>query len=184
MQEVWKDIKGYEGLYQISNKGRLKSLKRVVKYSSTSKSVNNKHTVKEKIKNLSEKGNGYLQAVLYKNNKGANKYIHRLVAEAFIPNPHNCASVNHINLNKKDNRVENLEWCSYSYNNEHCRNNLNFKSGKQIKIECTNIDTGEIQIITDLLDWCKQNKHDRACVYKVLSGKYSQHHRLNFRYVK
>lgn len=183
MQEIWKDVKDFEGLYQVSILGRVKSLKRVVNYCENSKSKTKKHTVEEKIKNPSAKANGYLQIQLYKNNKSYNRYVHRLVATAFIENPNNYKTINHINLNKKDNNVSNLEWCSYEDNNDHARQNLSFKSGKAIKIECINIDTGETQIITDLLAWCKENKHDRASVYRVLSGRYAHHHRLNFRYL-
>lgn len=184
MQEIWKDVKDFEGLYQVSNLGRVKSLKREVVYFEGNNSKNKHHTVFEKMKNQSKKDNGYLITSLYKGNKGNHKYIHRLVAEAFIPNPSNLPTVNHKNLNKQDNRVENLEWCSYADNNDHARKNLCFKSGKKLKIEAINIDTGESEIITDLLNWCKQNKHDRASVYKVLAGKNAHHHRLNFRYLE
>ena len=183
MQEQWKDIKGFEGLYQVSNFGNVKSLERVVKYCENSKAKINKHTVKEKIKNATMKDNGYLQVALNKNNKSYHKYVHRLVAEAFIENPNNYKTVNHINLDKQDNYVTNLEWCSYGDNKDHARKNKKFKSGKAIKIEATNIDTGKKQIITDLLDWCKQNNHDRASVYRVLSGKNKYHHRMIFKYI-
>lgn len=183
MNEVWKDVKGFEGLYQVSNLGNLKSVERIVKYCENSKAKTIFHTVKEKIKKPTLKDNGYLQVQLYKNNKSHNLYVHRLVAEAFIENPNYYKTINHKNLNKQDNRVVNLEWCSYGENNEHARKNLNFKSGKAIKIECINIDNGKTEIITDLLAWCKQNNHDRASVYRVLSGRYAHHHRLNFRYI-
>jgi hypothetical protein len=183
MQEIWKNIKGFEGLYQISNLGRVKSLKRVVNYCKESKSRTKKHTVDEKIKKGTQKGNGYLHLSLYKNNIGYNRYIHRLVAEAFLPNPNNYKTVNHKNLNKKDNRVENLEWCSYLDNNMHARENICFKSGKKLKIEATKLNTNEKEIITDLLQWCKENKHDRASIYRVLSGRYSQHHGYKFKYL-
>ena len=183
MKEQWKDIRGFEGLYQVSNLGNIRSIERIVKYCDDSKSKTNFHTVKEKIKKASLKDNGYLQVQLYKNNRSQSLYVHRLVAEAFIGNPNCHKTINHKNLNKHDNRVENLEWCSYGNNNEHARKNLTFKSGKAIKIECINIDNGATEIITDLLAWCKQNNHDRASVYKVLSGKYAHHHRLNFRYM-
>lgn len=182
-KEEWKDIKGFEGLYQVSNCGNVKSLDRVVQYCENSKSITNKHTVKGKDKEPSIKDNGYLTVSLYKNNKKYHKYIHRLVAEAFIENPEGLATVNHKNFDKQDNYFTNLEWCSYGDNNDHARKNKKFKSGKAIKIEATNIDTGKKQIITDLLSWCKQNNHDRACVYRVLSGRYAHHHRLNFRYI-
>lgn len=119
--EVWKDIAGYEGLYQVSNLGRVKSLERYVQ----------NHTKKqyrpEQIKEPSERksnggGQGYLVLQLYKNNLVQNCYVHRLVAQAFIPNPDNKATVNHKNGNKHDNRSENLEWATYGENNVHALN--------------------------------------------------------------
>lgn len=118
MKEVWKDIVGYEGLYQVSNLGRVKSLERYVQNHGALQFH------KEQIKRASERkrkdGNqGYLTLRLYKDNKGKNCYIHRLVAEAFIPNPENKPTVNHINGDKHDNRAKNLEWNTYKENNKH-----------------------------------------------------------------
>ena len=103
MIEEWRDIKGYEGKYQVSNLGRVKSL-------------NYNHTKKEKI--LSDYPNtyGYLYVNLYKNGKGKPFYIHKLVAQAFIDNPNNYREINHKDENKQNNRVENLEWCNRKYN--------------------------------------------------------------------
>lgn len=119
MTEIWRDIKGYEGLYQVSNLGRVKSLERLVKGR-----YNNLQRCPEKIKQPSERRNkdskqGYLALQLYKDNKAQNCYIHRLVAEAFIPNPQGKETVNHINGDKHDNRAINLEWCTYTENNKH-----------------------------------------------------------------
>ena len=123
--EIWKDIKGYEGLYQVSNQGRVKSLARYVQ----------NHTkmqfLQEKIKEPSERKKkegkqGYLVLQLYKENKSKNYYVHRLVAEAFVANPNNKRTVNHINGDKHDNRAINLEWNTYAENNEHaCKTGLN-----------------------------------------------------------
>lgn len=108
MREIWKDIEGYEGLYQISNLGRVKSFKR---YS------------EGKILKARKVTKGYLQVTLLKNGKGKNKKVHRLVAQAFIMNPNNCPQVNHINGNKTDNTVQNLEWVTNKENVQHAWNN-------------------------------------------------------------
>ena len=102
--EIWKDIEGYKGLYQISNYGNVKSL-------------NYNKTGKERI--LKPKKNIYLQIMLHQNAKVKYFYIHRLVATAFILNPKNYPCVNHKDENKQNNHVDNLEWCTYQYNNTY-----------------------------------------------------------------
>lgn len=109
--EIWKQIEDFD--YQISNKGTVKSVSRIVK------NRFNSFYTKEKILKPLKLNKGYLGVRLYKNSKGVTKKIHRLVAEAFIPNPNNLPQVNHINEDKTDNRVENLEWCTSEYNNNH-----------------------------------------------------------------
>ena len=109
MEEVWKDIKGYEGLYQISNLGNVKSLPKYrVKYG-----------YGEIILKQSISRNGYKIVGLSKNNKYKTVYIHRLVAEAFIPNPKNKLEINHIDGNKQNNFVGNLEWNTRKENGKH-----------------------------------------------------------------
>ena len=93
--EEWKDIEGYEGMYQISNLGRVKSLSR-------------KYSPKEYIKKQKTQANGYLSVTLWKNGIGQTLTVHRLVAKAFIPNPNNLSQVNHLVVNKTNNIVDNL----------------------------------------------------------------------------
>ena len=120
MQEVWKDIEGYEGLYQVSKTGRVKSLERYVQ--NHSKLQYHPEQIKQPNERKRKNGlQGYLALQLYKDNKAKNCYIHRLVATAFIPNPQGKETVNHINGDKHDNRVENLEWNTYKENNEHAQ---------------------------------------------------------------
>lgn len=97
MKEEWRDIIGYEGLYQVSSLGRVKSLRKniIMKFITRS---------------------GYYNLVLRKNGQRKSKQVHRLVAEAFIPNPDNLPIVNHIDYNRKNNKVENLEWCTQKQN--------------------------------------------------------------------
>jgi hypothetical protein len=113
MTEIWKDIQGYEGLYQVSNLGRVKSLERWVQ------NHGKMQHHPEKIKEPSRKEKGYRTTQLYKEGKVQNVYVHRLVAEAFVANPDGKETVNHINGNKDDNRAENLEWNTYTENNNH-----------------------------------------------------------------
>ena len=106
MKEEWKPIEGYEGLYEVSNMGRVKSL-------------NYRHTGKERILKGGDDGYGYLCVNLCKDGKANKGKIHRLVAQAFLENPQNLPEVNHKNEDKTDNRVENLEWCTKQYNIEY-----------------------------------------------------------------
>ena len=104
MKEIWKDKKYYEGHYQVSNFGRVKSIK----------------FGKERILKLrTDKKTGYLHVVLCKDGKVKEFTVHRLVAEAFLPNPHNYPCVNHKDENKLNNSVSNLEWCTHKYNSNY-----------------------------------------------------------------
>ena len=115
MVEVWKDVPGYEGLYQVSSTGNVKSLPKMCGFR------------KDKGKILSSfiNMNGYELVTLCKNNNQKHFQVHRLVAMAFIPNINNKPQVDHINRVRTDNRVENLRWVSVSENsNNTCINNL------------------------------------------------------------
>lgn len=128
MEEIWKDIAGYEGYYQISNRGRVKSLTRKTKYQNTTRKL------KEKIKSAFISTTGYERVELSRDNSNKKYNVHRLVATAFIPKIEGKEFVNHINGIKTDNRVENLEWCSCSENELHAyRIGLAKNSEKQRK---------------------------------------------------
>ena len=114
IKEVWKDIKRYEGYYQISNKGNVRSVEREVIYS------NGRHYIypSKIIKTFQDK-KGYILVTLSKSNKLKTMKVHRLVAEAFIENLYNLPQVNHKDEDKTNNKVENLEWCDSKYNNNY-----------------------------------------------------------------
>ena len=107
--EEWRDIKGYEGLYKVSNYGRVKSVERTIK---------GRH-FQGKILKGGKFSNGYLFVCLRKNGENKNHLTHRLVASAFLENHMSFTDVNHKDGNKTNNHVDNLEWCSRSYNLEH-----------------------------------------------------------------
>lgn len=111
MEEIWKDVKGYKGVYQVSNLGRVKSLKR------KAKTWFGERIVPEHLLSLKPNKQGYVRVLLCNRNK---YNVHRLVAEAFIPNINGKPFINHINNNPNDNRVENLEWCTQKENIKHC----------------------------------------------------------------
>lgn len=114
MEEIWKDIKNYEDKYQVSNLGRIRSKNRILVY----KNGRNRPQ-KEKIM-TPYKARGYLGVVLYSDCSRKSFLVHRLVADAFLPNTDNKEEVNHKNGNKYDNNVKNLEWVTHSENNLHC----------------------------------------------------------------
>ena len=153
MEEIWKDIKGYEGLYMINNLGIIKSLPRNGTISS------------ERILNQYYDKYGYKYVALH--NKGIKKYkVHRLVAEAFIPNPNNLPQVNHKNYIRDDNKITNLEWCDNKYNAEYskiCHKKLTTKSISEI----SNANTGEFYIYKRKRKGKNGNSY---YVYRVIIG--------------
>ena len=106
MNEIWKDIDGYEGLYEVSNLGRIKSLR-------------DKNGNREKILKTIKDKDGYLKINLWKEDKMKTFRVHRLVATAFISNPNNLPTVNHIDENKENNVADNLEWMNLSQQQRH-----------------------------------------------------------------
>lgn len=109
-EEIWRPIEGYEGLYEVSSYGRVRSLDRYDRMN---------HFRKGRIMKQSYNGNGYLTVDLCLNGK-VKKYLgHRLVAQVFIKNPCNLPQINHIDEDKSNNRVENLEWCDAKYNTNY-----------------------------------------------------------------
>lgn len=114
-KRIWRDIEGFEGLYQVSNTGQIRSLR----------------FGKTKILKVMADNRGYKSLSLYKNGKGKTYRVHRLVAQAFIPNPNNLPEVNHKDENKANNHVSNLEWISHKDNVNYGTRNK--RTGESLK---------------------------------------------------
>ena len=168
MKEVWKDIEGYEGLYQISNLGRVKRV------------------ITDRILKGKKHKDGYLLVDLYKNSVGAGKTIHRLVAQAFIPNPENKPQVNHTDEDKTNNMVSNLEWMTAKENNNH--GTRNERAGKAISksqsipIIATNLKTGESIEFYGSNECARQLGLHQSSITKVLKGRLKQTGGYTFKY--
>ena len=170
MQEIWKDIKGYEGLYQVSNLGRVKRLRFINK---------NTNIEKERIKSQKIRKDGYLEVALYKNGKGKSIQVHRIVAKTFIPNIENKAQVNHIDGNKKNNNVSNLEWVLGSENMIHSarqlRNNVR-------KINQYDLDGRYLATYSSITIAGEINGIRESSIANVLAGRRNKAYGYKWRY--
>lgn len=172
--EIWKDVPGYEGFYQVSSMGRVKNLpkNRKVFHGGI-------YTQKEKILTPSLRG-GYLIQVFTTNKFRKTFSVHRLVAMAFLPNADNKPEVNHVNGNRSDNRVENLEWATGSENVSHAYAVLNRKAstlgrGKaMIEVTKTTLLGEYIATYKSIAEAAKENNLDRFHISQVIRGKRPQ----------
>ena len=155
--EVWKGVVGYEGLYQVSDKGNVFSVERIARGRKRGG-----FTLKPRYDR-----DGYFRVTLYKNGIKKNKYIHRLVAEAFVPNPKKYLEVNHLDEIKGNNYVENLEWCSARHNTNHGTRNRRISQTKSKKVRAVNVKTGEVLTFNSTKEAGKkgfsQGRVSRAC---------------------
>ena len=139
-EEIWKDIGGYEWYYQISNKGRVKSLSR------QREGNGKKGLLAERILKLTINSDGYYNVKLYKNGKKKSFKVHRLLAIAFLENPKGEKYINHKDGNKTNNSLDNIEWCTSSHNVKHA-----YKMG--LNPVCLNLDKEKLEKL-----YIKKNK--------------------------
>jgi hypothetical protein len=172
MKEIFKDIQGFEGLYQVSNLGNVKSL-------------NYNHTGKEKILKPAKNNKGYLMVNLYKEGKQKTCKIHRLVAQSFIENPQNLPQVNHKNEIKTDNASSNLEWCTNEYNNNYGTRNQRVAESntnnpnKSKPVLC--VETGKIYSSTNEVQ--RELGFSQGNISSACRGKYKQAYGYTWKYV-
>ena len=166
MEEIWKDIKEYEGLYQVSNTGKVKSFRQGKRNGAN----------KEYLLKMTLNANGYPQVTLYRSPSDRHKHlVHRLVAQAFIPNPENLEAVNHKDENPQNNNVDNLEWCTISYNNAYgtaqIRHSITIgQKVRQFTINGVLLATYESASIASLLTGIEKHAIKDCCTGKCQTG--------------
>ena len=172
--EIWKNIKGYEGLYQVSNMGRVKSLER---------KNSQGRTVKERILKPAVKKAGYVEVNLYAGGKPKTCKVHRLVCEAFNDNRDEKPEVNHINEIKTDNRACNLEWCTRRENNNHgTHNERSGKARSKPVAQCTK--EGElVKTWSSLTEIGKQTGFSQGSISEAANGKRKQAYGFIWKYI-
>ena len=128
-EKLRKPIRDFEGYYEVDADGNIYSVKRAITIEDHGKTY--QKPVAEKKLAVCKCNNGYVSVGLYKKGKGTHRWVHRIVAEAFIPNPHNYPCANHKDEDKTNNSASNLEWCTYSYNITY--NGASKRAGKKRK---------------------------------------------------
>lgn len=161
MQEIWKPVPGYEGLYDVSNTGQVRALDRVVRSRwGTDKPI------KGGLKAFAKNSQGYHSVHLYKVGKMGRAYVHRLVASVFLPNPQELPQVNHHDGDKSNNAVTNLEWCTGTSNCTHAlRTNL-YESAKGQQIASAKLTEAEVREVRELAARGEMHK-DIASVFGI-----------------
>lgn len=186
--EIWRDIKGYEGLYQVSNEGRVKSLERTWTCGEYNQIIRHYN---EKLMKQVPIWNDYLRVCLCKNGNAKWHLVHRLVAEAFAPNPDNLPQVNHKDENKENNFVfinengsvdlgkSNLEWCTQEYNIKYgTRTERTSKPVEAID------DNGNVVYKFKSMREARRNGFADANILKCIKGEYEKSYGFKWRYTK
>ena len=169
---IWTDIRGYEGLYQVSDDGKIRSCDRYV----LSKGGSYRISKGREIKQYQDK-DGYMQVGLHKDGKQRTLQVHRLVAEAFIPNTDNKPCIDHINAVRNDNRASNLRWLTISENNstEIAKNRKSISALKRednkVKIRQLNKDGETIKEFNSSMDIERELGFDRSSILRCCKGK-------------
>lgn len=172
MEEIWKAIEGYEGLYQVSNLGRVRSLGRTIQRR-TRWGTTADYSVEGKIlKILSSSYNACYVHLFDMNGKSTNHKVHRLVAQAFIPNPNNLSDVNHKDENRKNNNVENLEWMSHVDNCNYGTRNERSKTKRSKPVQQLDADENVVAEYPSTIEAERVTGTSRYQIRMCCNGKY------------
>ena len=173
-EEVWRDVKGYEGLYQVSNMGRVKSLGRKDRFG---------RVIKERILEPAVTHNGYLRVGLHVDGKRKMLRVHRLVCEAFHENPDNKSEVNHVNENKTDNRACNLEWSTRRENINHGSRNERVAKAQSKPVGQYTHDGDLVKVWPSVIEAQRQTGFSKGHISLAANGKYKQAYGYIWKYI-
>jgi len=172
MNEEWRDVVGYEGYYQVSSNGKVKSL---------SRKLGNNHVTKDIVMKPVIDKYGYKRLGLYKNNKLTNALVHRLVATAFVDNNENKNIVNHKDENKTNNNIDNLEWVTVKENNNYGTRIERISNSNKNKIKVIYRDN-TYEIWDSAIDFAKEFGILQSNIIHCLKGRQKTYHGLRFEY--
>ena len=178
MSEEWRDVVGYEGLYQVSDQGRVKSLERKISHWR-----GGERTVKERILKPRTNRYGYLIVGLYAGGKQKMLTVHRLVCQAFHENLDNKPQVNHLNEDKKDNRACNLEWCTRIENCNHGTRNERSAKNRSKSVGQYTLDGELVKIWPSAKEVERQAGFHRGIICKAAKGNYKTAYGFIWKYV-
>lgn len=174
MEEIWKPVRGYEGRYEVSNFGRVMSL-------------NYRMTKQSKLMSPSINSDGYACVNLTKDGVGNSHKVHRLVASAFIANPNNLPQVNHIDEDKLNNQVNNLEWCTGRHNVNHGTGNARRSSSqvngsKSVGVKALD-KLGNIALVFESIQEAQRNGFSAGNICECCKGRRNFHKGFMWRYL-
>lgn len=179
MSEEWRDVVGYEGLYQVSDQGRVKSLERKVRHWRGGERIQ-----KERILKQNAVYGGYLIVRLSDGGKSKTLKVHRLVCEAFHDNPDNKSDVNHINEDKTDNRSCNLEWCTRKENCNHGTRNERMAKTQSKPVGQYTLDGELVKIWPSAIEVQRQTGFAQGNIWHAANGKYKQAYGFRWKYAE